>query len=72
MGPYLYDLLPAPATITGECTAVPKVEEWYQQETEELILEIPSMLDEDKVVCALWSRFMVVHRCVSELATHAL
>jgi hypothetical protein len=68
-GPFLYDFLPAPSDITGECTAVPRKDEWYAAHQEEEIFELANMLDEDKVIAALWSRWMLVHRYVYHLSS---
>jgi len=61
-GPFLYDLLPAPAAESTESTVVPKEDEWAAAHQEEEIFEIANMLDEDKVIAALWSRWMFVNR----------
>jgi hypothetical protein len=61
-GPFLYDLLPAPSADTGECLTLPKEDEWYSAHQSEEIFEVANMLDEDKVMAALWNRHMLIHR----------
>jgi hypothetical protein len=67
-GPFLYDLLPAPSAETNESTTVPKEDEWLAVHQDEEIFEIANFLDEDKTIGALWSRWMLVHRCVSMIS----
>ncbi len=60
-GPRLYDLL-------NELPLEPfGVLAWSIVDTEEELFELEDMRDEDKVIFALWNRWIMLNRCVSVL-----
>jgi len=61
-GPFLYDLLPPPFSNSKECSTVPIESAWYAAHQEEEIFEMGALTDEDKVICALWNRWMLANR----------
>src|ERR1700761_2515464 len=62
-GPFLFDLLPHPRAQSDRCTSVPPEDAWLAETQEEEIFEILDVRVDDKVLCALWSRWIMAHRC---------
>lgn len=57
-GPHLYDHLASLSLdVFGPLS-------WFILDKEEETFELTDVLDEDKVMCALWGRWIVFNRCV--------